>query len=379
MMQSFRMFCPVICLTTASLWTATVCTTQVNAQNSFALAGPAEQASVLSVDALDANADPSEIDGELLDDLALQVLPQSSPVEQSDLYVCEPDRVFLVSTRHLPHHVCQASLCEIPFRIWRLDCGSASSIDREELNSLISADRPVVFYVHGNRMPRDEIVPRSTSVRREIRSRGSTGPIDWVIFSWPSERERLGIGDFREKADRCDTQGLYLASLMHKYVQSSVPVAMIGYSFGGRVVTGALHALAGGKLSGRRILEPPLTGANVRVGLVAPAIESTWLAGNGYHGSATKNMDQLLLLYNRRDAVLKRYWLLEKVRRETALGFSGPTCFGSRVDGTRLPVRSRDCAPSVKLRHSELDYYRQSCNAGVDMARLINGIKKLEL
>ena len=112
--------------------------------------------------------------------------------------------------------------------------------------------------------------------------------------------------------------------------------------------------------------------AYLRVGLVAPAIESGVLVRNGYHRQATKNMDRLLLLYNRRDILLKRYWLIEKVRRETALGFSGPSRFAPRLDGSKLPVRSRDCSPSVRLRHVELDFYRTGCNAGRDMAGLIS-------
>ena len=297
-----------------------------------------------------------------------------SIVIQESISPCAGDRIFLLSTRHLSYDACRINLDEIPFRMWQLECGTATAIDPNEYQATLSPNRPVVIYVHGNRMPRERIVNRATSVRNEIKTRCQCTPTDWIIFSWPSRKEFAGVQDFREKADRCDAQGLYLASFMRKLAESSVPMAMIGYSFGARVATGSLHALAGGQLSGRRLPEGPLTGANVRVGLVAPAIESTWLGSGGYHGSATQNMNQLVLLYNRRDAVLKRYWLLEKVRRETALGFSGPTCFAPRVDGTRLPVRSRDCSPSVRIRHSELDYYRSKCNAGCDMARLINEI-----
>lgn len=295
----------------------------------------------------------------------------------SDCCVCDDDRVFLVSTRHLTADCCRASLVEIPFRMWRIDGGTVCEIDQHDYLASVSPERPVVFYVHGNRMPVCEVVNRSSMIRNRIRMRGARGPIDWMIYSWPSEKEMIGVKDFRLKADRCDAQGLYLASFLRHHVQASVPMAMIGYSFGARVTTGALHALAGGALSGRQLPEPPLTGANVRVGLVAPAIESKWLGDNGYHGCATKNMDELVLLYNRRDVVLKRYWLLERIRRDTALGYSGPTIFANRVDGTRLPVRSRDCASIVKLRHSEMDYYQGGCNAGVDMARLINGIRRI--
>lgn len=294
--------------------------------------------------------------------------------QDSSLCHCESDRVFLLSTRHLPSDPCRAPLNQIPFRMWRLDSGTSCSIDPLEHLATLTPGRPVVFYIHGNRMPAGQLLTRSMKIRQKIRCNSKRFPIDWIIFSWPSDQEMIGVRDFRLKADRCDAQGLYLASFIRAYAEASIPMAFIGYSFGARVATGALHALAGGRLSGRKITESPFMGANVRVGLVAPAIESKWLCGNGYHCMATKNMDELVLLYNRRDVVLKRYWLLEKIRRDTALGYSGPSCFAPRLDGTKLPVQSRDCSPIVKLRHSELDYYQGGCNAGRDMARLINGI-----
>lgn len=321
--------------------------------------------------------DTANADVQLVNE-ATSILQLVSPVEASESCCQEQDRVYLLSTRHLTHNVCCASLQQVPFRMWRIDCGSTCCINPQEYEPSILAPRAMVIYIHGNQMPADEILPRASNIRRQIRSRYGAGSIDWIIFSWPSDKQHGILRDFREKADRCDAQGLYLASFMRKHVEASIPIAMIGYSFGARVATGALHALAGGSLAGRRLPEEPVTGANVRIGLVAPAIESNWLCRNGYHGRATKNMDRLLLLYNRRDAVLKRYWLIEKVRRETALGYSGPACFASRFDGTRLPVRSRDCSPSVKLRHSEMDYYENGCNAGCDMARLFNGFHRFD-
>lgn len=282
------------------------------------------------------------------------------------------DRIFLVSTRHLTTKTRCASLDHIAFRIWQLDSGCPVPLDLATYKSLLQPGRPVVFYVHGNRMPADELVPRGNQVRHRIDARMRTDGVDWIFFSWPSEQTSIGVRDFREKAERSDLQGLYLASLLKTHVERGTPLTMVGYSFGARVITGSLHALAGGPLGGRRLPGAPVAGANVRVGLVAAAIESNWLAGCGYHGLATKNMNRLVLLYNRRDAVLKRYWLLEKVRQDTALGYSGPTCFAPRVDGSRLPVRSRDCSPSVRLRHAELDYYGTRCNAGCDMAQLID-------
>ncbi|MEO1614257.1 MAG: alpha/beta hydrolase [Planctomycetota bacterium] len=290
-----------------------------------------------------------------------------SPIENSG------DRVFLVSSRHLPDGYCRASPWDA-LRYYQVGPRACRPMTADEYVSSIQPARPVVFYVHGNRMPSSEILRRANSVRQQIRCRVNRPAIDWVIFSWPSSKTSLGIRDFREKADRSETDAIFLADLIRKHAERGCTIALVGYSFGARVATGSLHVLAGGVLKERHTIENPLFGANISVGLIAPALESSWLGKNGYHGLATRNMHDLTLLYNRRDAVLKRYWLLEKVRRETALGFSGPTCFAPRFDGSRLPVRSRDCSPSVKLRHAELDYYESRCNAGCDLARMINAV-----
>ena len=116
----------------------------------------------------------------------------------------------------------------------------------------------------------------------------------------------------------------------------------------------------------------PTTGMPFRCGLVAPALESLALTRRGVHSQATKNLEQLVLLYNRRDAVLKRFWLLNRVRGTMALGYSGPATFAPRFDGSKLKVLSRDCSPSVGINHVELDYYNTGCRAGPEMAALIN-------
>ncbi len=288
------------------------------------------------------------------------------------------DRIFLVSTRHLTSDVRCADLEQTRFRVWHLQTNGAIPIDPASYQALLQPGRPVVIYVHGNRMPAGEAVARGNRVRCNIKRRMRTTGVDWIYFSWPSEKTSIGISDFREKADRADVQGLYLASLLRTHVEAATPLTMVGYSFGARVITGSLHALAGGTLAGRSLPDEPIVAANVRVGLIAAAIESMWLSQRGYHGLATNNMNRLVLLYNRRDAVLKRYWLLERVRQRTALGYSGPTRFAPRVDGTRLPVRSRDCSPSVRLRHAELDYYGARCRAGCDLAQLIDESQTLQ-
>jgi len=288
----------------------------------------------------------------------------------------EPDRVWLISTRGLTRNVCCADLSQPSFAVYRVkSCGALRDATVDEYFAMVGPDRPVVFYIHGNRMEADHASCHGLAIYRRCRGCLRSGPIDWVIWSWPSEQVGVLAHDVRVKAARTDLQGLYLAWLLREHVNRSTRATVIGYSFGGRIATGALHALAGGALSSRRLGGQEITGKHFGAGLIAPAIERNWLSYHGYHRRATKNLERMVLLYNRRDIVLKRYWLIDKVRGRMALGYSGPTMFAKRADGSPLPVQSRDCSTSIGFKHVELEYFSTTCRAGATLASLIDDIQ----
>ena len=285
------------------------------------------------------------------------------------------DRLWLMNTRGITSNAACADLQSPMISVSRLDlCGRMSPSSMEDYLTSLSQSPAVVLYAHGNRLKSAEAIRRGLTVYRRTRALRTNAPIDWVIWSWPSQQESILAKDARIKASRADTQGLYMAWVLRHHAEIGVPTAMIGYSFGGRVITGALHAAAGGTLAGRLLDGQGVTGMQINTGLVAPAIEDDWMHDCGYHSEATKNLNRLVLLYNHRDVVLKRYWLINRVRGEMALGFSGPKSFAARIDGTPLPVLSRDCAPTVGRHHSEMDYYSKSCRAGEKMSALIDDL-----
>ena len=285
------------------------------------------------------------------------------------------DRFWMISTRSLTSSTCKVDLTSPDLRVYQLDCnGKRTPTTLDDYLTALTPDRRVVVYVHGNRISANEVVRRSFSVYRNIVRCHDNQPVDWVIWSWPSAKQGILVHDARRKASRTDAQGLYLAWLLRKQLNQAESTKMIGFSFGSRVITGALHSLAGGKLGGRLLPGPPTTGIPVDAGLVAPAIDSHWLSEKGYHALATKNLNQLAVLYNRRDAILKRYWRIDRARGRMALGYTGPRTFATRADGSKLPVVARDYSPVIGLRHDELDYYTKSRHAGNIMANLINDI-----
>jgi hypothetical protein len=337
---------------------------------------PTEIASLLTAPALPVAKNPAHVLTNSTTDVALNAAREQFSLTSMPEVA---DRFWMISTRSLTSSTCNVNLESPELRIQRLDCqGKSSPTTLDEYLNALTPERQVVFYVHGNRMASNRVVHRSFSVYRNIIRCNEKRPMDWVIWSWPSSKQGTLIHDARRKASRTDAQGLYLAWLLRKQIKQAGSTKMIGFSFGSRVITGALHSLAGGKLGGRMLPGSPTTGATVDVGLVAPAIDTHWLSEKGYHAMATKNLDRLALLYNRRDAVLKRYWLLNKVRGRVALGYTGPRSFAPRADGTELPVVARDYSSYIGLRHDELDYYTKSRHAANIMADLINDTDDIE-
>ena len=280
------------------------------------------------------------------------------------------DRFWLLDVRRSPSGLWNAATPVRP-SVYRLDRnGCRRPSDFDEYLAEVGHGRPAVVYVHGNRYTPTDAVERGLFTYRNS-VRGLEAPVDWVIWSWPSSRRGILGYDVRLKAARTDGQAFLFADLLRQHHLHDVPTTLIGFSFGGRIITGALHVLAGGSIHGRVANHDPIIGANFDAGLIAPAIEQNWMAPCGYHGESTKNLLRLTVLYNSRDAVLKRYWLIDRIRGQVALGYEGPRRFATRYDGTRLPVRSRDCSPIVGLEHDELDYYTDTCGAGPEMASLI--------
>ncbi len=290
------------------------------------------------------------------------------------------DRIWLINTRSISHHTRSMNLCQPDFIIERLDqCGHRRPSSLEEYLSSMTAARPRIIYVHGNRRDACRAITQGLYVYRQVAChRHGDQPFDWVIWSWPSEASAILVADAREKAQRTDSQGLYVAWLLREHYLRSQPTGLIGFSFGGRIVSGSLHALAGGSLGHRTIGEPTVKGANIDVGLLAPAVDTTWVMPNGQHGLASLNMNRLVLLYNHRDIALRFFKLISREPGGQALGYTGPRCIAPRYDGTKLPVRAFDCAQMVGNHHSEKLYYEQAACAGHEMGSLIESVMVID-
>lgn len=236
--------------------------------------------------------------------------------------------------------------------------------------------RLTVIYVHGNWTSPENARRRAKMIFPRL-CRKSDLPVDFILYSWPSEREDGLARDIAHKKRRLDTDSLLLASLL-RVLPREPRLSLIGFSFGGRVVCGALHLDAGGVLAGRQM--PPADGQvrRVRVSLTAAAFDRASLGPLGRFSFALTNVDQVVNLYNSSDPILKRFRFFDRSTSPVAAGYAGLLSFHSRMPGfspreeaketvhapgaVRLSAKivQFDCERAVGRSHSEADYILKS-------------------
>lgn len=177
--------------------------------------------------------------------------------------------------------------------------------------------------------------------------------VRFIIWSWPSDHIDTGpVKDLRVKASRTPQVALLMARWLDAMPLSG-QVSLLGTSFGARIVMEALQLRAGGQV-GNRALEA--TGDNprraVHVVLISAAIDDDWLLPGNRLGGAISQTEQLLLVNNSSDHVLKRYhWLYGRRSRTAALGSTGLRAGGgfseniTQIDAAAIIGRHHGCAP----------------------------------
>ena len=182
-------------------------------------------------------------------------------------------------------------------------------------------------------------------------------PIRMVIWSWPTDPGHHPLQLMREHASRADTDAWYLGWLISR-MDHRDKIGLLGFSFGTRVVTGALHLLGGGELFGKQLPNFASAGANenaarptIRAALLAAAEDSDALQPGAANGLAIPRADRMLLLNNGCDSALRLYPHLNRCDRANALGYVG--LYGE-LDAK---VQQLDVCCMVGKRHEALGYF----------------------
>jgi len=259
--------------------------------------------------------------------------------------------VWLISTRAAPRcGVGQTPQSGIGY--WRLEDGcSWQRTDSEAFFHGPGETVPTIMFVHGNRADASTAVRDGRILARRVRQEASGRTFRFVIWSWPSDRVRGGPRrDARVKAGYTNTQSHYLADCLDR-LAPDMPVTLVGYSFGARMIIAALDLLGEGRLAGGELRpqDDPQAPALRRVVLVATAADADWLWPGGQRGSALSQVDRVLVTENRHDPVLKWYPLMYRCGGPQAMGYAGPAgcrCIASIdvLNLTRTVGRNHDWA-----------------------------------
>jgi hypothetical protein len=210
----------------------------------------------------------------------------------------------------------------------------------------------LVVWVHGNRVERNEARHEGLTVYRALLPCvPDQTPIRFLIWSWPTERVRGHLRDVRQKAYRSDPAGAQLACVLAR-VDAHTPIGLVGFSFGARVITGALNELA------HTSIESEPTHAARRAVFFAAAVDDDWLLPGHVHGEALSQLDSLLLLNNSCDRALRRYHWLDRCRRPSALGYVGLPC-AAELGEDAAKVEQEDVRSIIGCRHDSFRYYCQ--------------------
>lgn len=283
---------------------------------------------------------------------------------KDDLAVPRADSIWMVSTRGLDC-CAESKPAEQDFRFLRYDptlgCQDTTwdAWSAEELPGTIT-----LIYVHGNRIEPDEVLGRGLNAYRRLLSSGQDAPpLRFVIWSWPSSkvpgpRPRR---DAQVKAARTDCESYFLANFMSK-LNPQTKLRLLGYSFGGRIVSGALQLSGGGTLGRFHLDEAnPRPANSVRAVLLAAAMHDHWWLPGSYHGEAFSQVDRLLLLYNSCDPLLRLYSRLNPRRGSQALGYTG---FGwtSRLGENAERLEQTNVCRRIGKTHDEHAYFASEAN-----------------
>jgi hypothetical protein len=233
---------------------------------------------------------------------------------------CRPnDSFWLINTRHLG---CTNGCGDFNLKFFRLDeCNNQACSTRDKFLADQSSGR-TLFYVHGNRINTSEAIERARALHEKIACKVcDEQTIRVVVWSWPSDRVRGLVKDIRTKGERTFSESFYLGHLLQQ-MPADKPIDFVGYSYGSRIITGALHLANGGGL--RKVAFPNAAQiARGRIVLMAPAIHNDWLLNGRMHDRALDSNDGILVLYNSCDPALKWYRFVEKCSKPSALGHLG--------------------------------------------------------
>lgn len=294
-----------------------------------------------------------ELDGPSLPSLEPLFDPPKLVISPSDQRAAASCSLWLVSSRAAG---CGLSLEDLDLYRYAPGCGWSTSNMAAFLTE-DSPEVPTIFFVHGNRYTAEDALETGETLYHSIAAMAPAHqPVRFVIWSWPSgEIDGHQIKDLRTKALRAEWQGIQLAQFVAA-IDPNVRIALLGHSYGSRLLSSSLHVMGGGEIAGHRLDAPIERNVPLRVVLMAAAMGNQWLLPGERHGEAMNAADEVLVIANSKDKVLRWYPRLFPGPGPEALGYSGITMPG-RLGPHYEKVEQIDVANLIGKEHNLVDYY----------------------
>lgn len=278
---------------------------------------------------------------------------QNAPPQNQTFGVRDGDQVWLVNTRGVN--------CPLQSPGWsaaRLSAGYWQGTGNTAFYASDDSQTVTVIYIHGNRMDPAGAESRGLAIYRELFANFEGGEkVRFVIWSWPSTQIRGPLRDIRAKAARSDDEAYLLARFLAP-IPADRRVGLIGFSYGPRIIGGALHLLGGGRLLGQTVVTR--TPARFRVVYWAAGVQNDWLLPRNVHGQALPLGERWLNIYTSCDSVLWRFNCMDRCDRSPAQGYVGLAGKYQLPADLAARYEDWDVAPLIGGEHRSEPYFYQS-------------------
>lgn len=284
---------------------------------------------------------------------------EPAPLGASCNSCCRSDDVWIVNTRLTENACCVPEAVDC-MRYERLVNCRWRAASLEDFVSTADPSMPTVIWVHGNNSDANDARKSGWAIYQAVR-KCCGGPLRFVIWSWPSERQTIcAVPDVRIKADVSEAQGYYLAWFLDQ-VPAEMPVGVIGYSYGTRLTSAGMHLLGGGVIQRLALRERAHPDRQpMRLFFMAAAQDSNGFAPWGRYRCAPSQIAHLTVLVNECDFVLRCYPRLEAPDGPPALGATGLRGMAA-TSLARSQVRQVDVSGEIHICHGFRYYIRAEC------------------
>ena len=216
-----------------------------------------------------------------------------------------------------------------------------------------------IVYVHGNRVePGEDTAHGWEWYRAVLRDDSDLPPLRMVLWSWPSSQIRGQLRDVRVKYQRALWEVGYVGWFLEQLPEAR-PLMLIGFSYGGLIVPGALNQTALSTESASANDDAPTRLRPWGAVLVASAEHHDWLLPGHEHGAGLDLVRRMLVFVNGCDPALKRFKAVDRCTRPIALGYVG-LAQSALSERQAERYREQDVSGIIGRMHSESPYRHSS-------------------